>query len=236
MDERIAPLVELQSIDDGIRANDHQIGRSRKRLTQIAQDLQDLTASLQSQTEGSKTLAVTLHKRESDLAGVETRIADLQLQLNQAKSNKAFTALKHEIRIQEKKKSELEDEILRTMEQMEGGGEHLERLRKDVRDRQAETEREEAETLEIIASLEANGRELAERLAVAAAAVDRDYLRIYERLHKGTPDGRGIAAVRGYACQGCLMRVPANVVNMLMMGKLLTCQHCARIQYLDDKA
>ena len=235
MDERTKRLRELQTLDDGIRANESQIARARKRMAQIDRDLRELQASLQSQSEGSKTLAVTLHKHETELAGIETRIDELQGQLNRAKSNKEFTAFKYEIKVQEQKKSDIEDEILRIMEQMDGGGEHLTRLRQDVETRQTEAEEEKAETRETLESLEANGRELEQRRAAAAAAVDGEDLRTYERIHKGTPDGKAIAAVRNYTCQGCLMRVPANVVNMLMMGKRLTCNHCARIQYLDDQ-
>jgi len=58
---------------------------------------------------------------------------------------------------------------------------------------------------------------------------------VYERIHKGLADGKAVAAVKAGACQGCLMAVPPNVINLLMMpGQLVICQSCSRIQYLDE--
>jgi hypothetical protein len=66
--------------------------------------------------------------------------------------------------------------------------------------------------------------------------VEPEHLAIYERIHRGKPDGKAMAPVRNFACLGCQMGLPPNVVNNLMVGeKLQICQSCSRILYLDEE-
>ncbi|HRU04431.1 MAG TPA: C4-type zinc ribbon domain-containing protein [Candidatus Brocadiia bacterium] len=236
MKEAILNLKSLQDIDDGIHACEDQIAKLRARLEASDRDHQRLQESVKSQSENSKALKVALKAKEGELAGVEAEIQKLQTQLNQAKSNKEFTALKHQIGTTRERASAIEDEILKMLEQIEGGDSKLKELNDSAGAREAEVKARRAEIQERLASLEAHHAELKQRRKEAAAKVDAARLAVYERIHRNKPDGKALAPARNFTCAGCQMTLPPNVVNLLMRGEeMQTCRHCSRILYLDDK-
>jgi len=137
MKTQIAKLRELQSLDDGIRACETQLARLRGKRDRIDTETAGRRKALENQTEMSTTCRLALKSKEIDLGIVEGRIKKLQAQLNQAKSNKEFTALKYEIRVLNEKKSALEDDILGIMERLDRGDAERDRLRLEVEERQA---------------------------------------------------------------------------------------------------
>ena len=236
MKETLQNLKALQEVDDGVRACEDQINKLRAKLEASDRDHQRLQDSVKSQSENAKALKVALKAKEGELSGVEAEIQKLETQLNQAKSNKEFTALKHQIGTTRERASAIEDEVLKMLEQIEGGDSKLKELNANAGAREAEVKARRTETQERLASLEAHHAELAQRRKEAASKVDGARLSVYERIHRNKPDGKALAPARNFTCAGCQMTLPPNVVNLLMRGEeIQTCRHCSRILYLDDK-
>jgi len=194
MNAQIETLRKLQTLDDGIRNSDAQIAKLQRQVADLDKRLTDLHASLGDTTEDSKVASVALKTKEHELAAVEEHTAKLQVQLNGAKSNKEFTALKHEIATDREKVSGLEDEILQLMERVDGGGRAIEQLKADIEAQEATIQTEKGEIEGSITSVRDYRDTLASERGELVSGVDADYLIIYERLSKGIPNGQAIAA------------------------------------------
>jgi predicted nucleic acid-binding Zn-ribbon protein len=235
MKEELANLRKLQSIDDGIRSSDEQAAKLRRQLADFDKRLADLSASLATTSEDAKTLSVTLKKREHDLAEVEEHIRTLQVQLNTARDNKQFTVLRHEISVAREKAGQITDEVLKLMERIEGGDETIRNLKSEIKRQEGKVRAERGDVERRVAAIQEHRDRLAQERKEAAGLLGADTLALYERVHRGQPDGRAVAAARNYVCSGCNITLPPNMVNHLMRGsRLITCRACQRILYLDE--
>jgi len=64
--------------------------------------------------------------------------------------------------------------------------------------------------------------------------VDKANLKRYERILENKK-GLAIVPVKGNSCGGCFMNVPEQVINEIKMhDRLILCEMCARILYLED--
>jgi len=234
MKDQIERMQQLQSVDKGLRASREEIAGLREKLRRLDKQFEDLRASVSGKAEDSKSAGVTLKVKETELAAAEEHIAKLQVQLNSARSNKEFTALKHEIATEKEKASRIEDEILGLMDQVEGGDESIKKLKDELSRREHEVESQKADLQQRIADIQQHQQTLEKERREIGAGVEPQYLAIYERVHKGHPDGIAIVAAKNFVCTGCNMTLPPNVVNYLMGNtKLIRCPSCQRILYLE---
>jgi hypothetical protein len=89
---------------------------------------------------------------------------------------------------------------------------------------------------EEIASLDKRIVELDAERAGSAALVDKKVLSHYDKVLSGK-DGVAIVAVKDNACQGCFMNLPPQMINEIRMNdKVITCESCARILYIEKEA
>ena len=235
MKEDLERLKEIQRLDDGIRAGAEAIARLRSQAEALDEGLRRTRDSLGERSEEGRSLKLHVKAKEGELAEAEAEISKLEQALNQAKSNKEFAALRHQIQTVRGKASKLEDETLSMMDRIEGGEEAIRRLQGDVGKRESEADAKKAEIQEKIASVEEHGAELSERRRALAEQMPPGLLALYERVHKSRPDGQGVAAVKNFACMGCQMTLPPNVVNNLMLAlEPQVCRTCSRILYLDE--
>ncbi|MFN3485672.1 MAG: hypothetical protein ACK44W_09335, partial [Planctomycetota bacterium] len=90
--------------------------------------------------------------------------------------------------------------------------------------------------------------ELLSRRQGIASAVEKEVLRLYERILEAKEDGMALAAVGKYEvveeegkvtywqCEGCGVGLNMQDVNLLMIGRdLQTCRNCSRILYLKSQ-
>ena len=237
MREQIERLRKLQTVDDGVRSCEEQIAKLQEQVRKLDREFAGLQASLSTQTADSKSSTVTLKVKETELAAVETQIERLQVQLNsKIKSNKEFTAIKHEIGTFRGKASKLEDEVLMLMERLEGGGEAIQKLRADVEAREGQVQAEKEGIEGRIAAIQEHLASLQTERAEVVKGVDAESLAVYERVHRGIFGGKAVVAAKNFVCSGCNMTIPPNVVNMLMRSEnLIICRSCQRILYLDQE-
>ena len=77
------------------------------------------------------------------------------------------------------------------------------------------------------------------------AGVEKEVLRLYERILRAKEDGISLAVAGKYEviedkgkailwrCEGCSMSLNAQDVNLMMIGRdVQTCRNCSRILYL----
>jgi uncharacterized protein len=165
--------------------------------------------------------------REAEAQDTAAKRDKLHAQSAVVKTNKEYTALLHEIDQHQKRISEIEDEILGSMERAESVGDEVRRA--DANARQV-TQEVGKETDELRARL----AEVEQRHGVAVA--DRTKLladfgphveKLYTRAVKAR--GSGIARIEQATCSGCHRSVPPEQINRVTAGEVHICVSCQRI-------
>ncbi|HUP00248.1 MAG TPA: hypothetical protein VM737_01835 [Gemmatimonadota bacterium] len=237
MNERpvsLEALLELQSID--IR-NAELADRSEeipRRRSEVARDITALEAEESAREEALERSRLDRRARESELESEQQRRQRYEQQLNQVKTNVAYSALLTEIQGTKRRIGELEEAILGLMEEREG---HQARLG-EIAIELAEKRRAAAGELGALAAEEA---ELTERLAqgqarrqAVVAGVEPGLYRLYDRLRRGRRFP-ALVPLRGQACSACHGRLPPQIVREITHdGTLHPCEGCGVLIYAES--
>lgn len=236
VEEQISQLMKLQALDTQL----YRLRRERETKPKLIEEMEtrrnEEEAAVKAIEEKVKTNQMKRKQRELDLQSEEEKIKKLQIQLYQLKTNKEYQMMQQEIEGQKADNSRIEDEILMLMEEAETLNKELvkekalfaeaeKHLIEDKKKIEAEITSLDGE----ISSLEAQRKEV-------SALVDRKVFAHYEKVLVNR-DGLALAAVKSHSCQGCFMNLPPQVINEIKMkDKIVTCESCARILYIENEA
>lgn len=236
VEEQIGHLKKLQAVDGDI----FRLRRERASKPKLIEDLEarrnDEQAAVRGIEEKIKTNQVKRKQRELDLQAKEDGVKKLQVQLYQLKTNKEYQTMQQEIEGHKADKSLVEDDILVLMEEADTLNKDLAKEKALFADAEKHLN-EDKKVIELeIAALDKRTAELEAERAAAAAQVDKKVLAHYEKVLSGK-DGVAIVAVKDNACQGCFMNLPPQMINEIKMNdKVITCESCARILYIEKEA
>lgn len=235
VDEQLGHLIKLQALDVQL----YRLRRERESKPRLIEELEtrrnEEQAAVKALEEKIKANQLKRKQRELDLQAKEEGVKKLQVQLYQLKTNKEYQTMQQEIEGVKADNSRIEDEILMLMEEAET-------LNKDLTKEKglfAEAERrlnEDKKKIESeIASIDGEISNFEVQRKELAASVDKKVLTHYEKV-LANRDGLALAAVKSHACQGCFLNLPPQVINEIKMKeKLVTCESCARILYIENE-
>lgn len=244
MNRPLDTVIELQAAFDKARA-------ARERLEGIPDWMRELH-----DTHAAKKQEIDQLQAEIEEAGAERRAAEAeaeeyhqklrtyQNQISQVRNQREYGALLHEIDASKQRIKELEDRGMAALERQDAARQAVGELEagfREVDERYAgELEKWEAEkpaVAEQVRELEGLIATLRERLPQNVAVL---FDRIQERY-----GGRALSEVQGvervgkqpqiWSCSTCHYRVrPQAVVEIVNIGKIVTCDSCKRILYMPE--
>jgi predicted nucleic acid-binding Zn-ribbon protein len=231
INEQIKILVELQKIDGQIYRLKKELAAHPERQKRIDAEFEKKKTQAKAADEALKALQVRQKQKEGDLASREDKIAKLQAQLYQLKSNKEYSTMELEIKGLKADKSVLEEDVLRLLDEVDQAKTVLAK-EKEILSEEEKKSREAGEILKKqAAEIEKNMRELDERRKVFVPNVEARLLSQYERILKGL-EGLALVPVVHNSCGGCHMELPPQVVHEAQLSdKWIVCESCARILY-----
>ncbi len=227
--DQLKTLVELQKLDAEIHRLRRELNSKPAEAARLKEAHERAVQGLQAAEARHKSLEVKRNQMETDLGQKEEQIKKLQVQLFQLKTNKEYAAMQREIEGFKADKSVLEEEVLKLMEEADRAKGQVAADRQVVKTQEealaAQLQRIEEESQKIRASVE----ELRAARSALTPKVEPVVLAQYERILE-RKDGLALVPVRGYACGGCNMVLPPQVINEIQMGtRLVLCESCARI-------
>lgn len=235
MRDDLKTLLELQDLD--IKARDLRKEKEAKEAAlfalrrEIAQEEREAEAERERvQKERSKIKAIDL-----EIDDKKGKIAKYEVQLLQIKNNKEYQALLHEIAGLKAEIRMLEDKDLLVMEEEEKEAKRLEEERLKIGDSRKRLAGEEAISRGEFARIAAAQAEVAARRKEVEAALDPELHDKYDRIFRNKPH-RALVAVVNDSCQGCNMKLTAQILNDLHKDdRILYCENCGRLIYLPGK-
>lgn len=228
-------LLALQEIDIRIADLEARWKAIPERRAVVRRDITALEEERSELAEAVERGRLDRRARENELEVLEERRARYESQLNEVKTNVAYSALLTEIQNAKRTIGELEGRILELMGAREENEHRIAEIDTELEKRRA-TAADELDALErdearIHRALEA---ERASRLKVEPG-VDKSFLRLYDRLRK-VNRFPALVALRGQACGACHNRMPPQVIQEIRhSGSLRVCEACGVLVYAESE-
>lgn len=176
------------------------------------------------------------HKEKEDKLkrGQET-IVKTKERLFEVKTNKEYQAVLKEIETIETKNSEIEDEVIKTLEDIDQLKVILDGNEKEFDAYRQQYDRDKKHLEQEATSIEADLLKYQQRIAELKKQIDAELLKKYETI-KRIRNGLAVVSVWKEVCHGCHMNIPPQLYNDLQKSEdLLSCPNCNRIIYWQNQ-
>lgn len=180
-----------------------------------------------------KAARVLADQKQLQLKTGEAKIEDLKGKLNAAQTNREYQALKEQIAAAEMANSVLADEILEAFEKVDQlklriteAENNLGKTKQELAKVQQEVKSQQELLLGDLHRVEGNLKE-------AESSLPADFRDAYQRVVKAK-GADAMAQVEGESCGGCYQNLTTNMVNDMLMGRMVACKVCGRLLYLPE--
>ena len=182
-----------------------------------------------------KDVQLQQKEQEGELQAREGNVKKLQGQLFQVKTNKAYTAMQHEIDTLKADNSLLEEAILQVFDTIDQAAKQRQVQQQRVMEEQQQLRQETTRVEREIAAIEEQIGQLERQRQALTPAVPPPTLAMYDRV-LSLREGVALVPIVEESCGGCNRRLPPQVVNeVYLKARLVTCETCNRILYKTDE-
>jgi len=237
-------LLLLYRVDAQVRGLKTRVGSAERFLAAQEAKLADIESQKSELESRRRQIQAKAANLETELGSHTARIDKLRAELNEAETNKQYTALLTEVNTVKAMRADVEAQALQHLEQVEELTRELEAIEHHRIERIKQRD-------VAAAQLEERRHDVGDRLAelerereIAAAAIPSKELRLFVDL-ADRYEGEAMAALdaidvrnKEYACSACNMHVPFQTVASLrgFSDAIVRCSACQRILYLSDEA
>jgi hypothetical protein len=234
--EQLELLLQLQEIDYDLADLVRQSELLPVRIGEFESEKERIRSAQQEKEDELAEAKKARQHRERELEDATIRLNDLKAKQLAIKTNAEYAALTHEIEFARQEVSDIEDGILKLLEEIERMSEENEKAGVEA----AEAVRAINEQVgELRGKLDEFTGALAvkkdERLRVAMR-IEESALRRYEGILRSKGDC-AIAEIVDGACSGCYKSLPPQtVIEVKRAGRFTECDGCGRILYWRPEA
>jgi hypothetical protein len=227
--DQLSHLLQLQAIDTKVRELEGQRTALPASIEPLRKDLAKLEGMLDAEraklveTESWKKQQATL--LESDQLALRAAKAKLQ----QSRNGKEYNAATREVDFKQKSISDRTSELKKVSEALGSSASMIGERDQAVQGLRDQLAGEEARIAGRLAEIEGEIATASAGRDELRAKIDKKWLKTYDTLVRR---GTAVAAVENGTCQGCRVRIPPQVNNILARGESLEmCERCGRIIY-----
>lgn len=240
MHEQIRVLMLLQNMDGQIRektiAREELLAEIETREKGIVENRAD-GGTLRAEWEKKDKLR---RDKEKELQDEGRKAAEKRMKMAQIKNIKEMQALQREIDLIKQGNSQLEDELISVLEELEAEGNILKEKEEGLKAMEEEWRGKRQEAEAQLAELDQAVTEASKTRGETASQLNEDLIGRYELIF-ARRGGIAVVMASGGICQGCHMNIPPQLWNEIIRSdKLILCPSCHRIIYYqppvsDDK-
>lgn len=236
-------LLSLFRLDRQVRGLRSRLASAERYLQAQERQLDEMKTEHEGLAHRRQQVQATVANLEMEGTGFDERMEKLREELNNASTNKQYTAVLAELNTVKLSRSGLDDRLLEEMEQIDRIAEQITQLQDQVVERRKVRKVAEAKLQERQGEIGQRLTELEVEHDAAAAGIPGNDLSAFNHL-ADTYDGEAMAPIeevdrrhREYACGACNMHMPFEAVSLLLGAteSLVTCSACGRILYLQDE-
>jgi len=233
--KRLEMLEQLQEIDN-------QIDVLKNAQNGLQGELQGMEEVLVAAREGQVGLEARVAQLEHEKADLEVSLAAEQenihrseTNMKEVKTNKEFQAVGREIAAARKLATEMEEQILQKLGQLEELKAELAAKADDLAELEQNTAKRRDDKQSEINAVQQDIDTDAERRAAITSQLPANLLKRYDSLREQRR-GQAVAIARDGYCLGCNMNLPPQLYNSLYRcDELISCPHCQRVLILKQQ-
>ena len=219
---KVKLLEELQSIDLKIDGRQAEKDLLLKQMADLEREVEESRLALDTLREELAALQAQKKVNEQTLAVEGDNIVRSEARLHDIKTQKEYQAVLKEVSTAKKVQTELEEQILKNIEEAEL---KLATLNGNIALRKGEVQAE-LDKLEAVIAGDQSQR------AVTTAGLTPPLINRYQMLREKR-QGIAVVEARDGSCLGCNMHIPPQMYNNLYKGlELIVCPHCQRMLFI----
>jgi predicted nucleic acid-binding Zn-ribbon protein len=227
----LTSLLALQKVETRADEARRRIADAPARVQALETQLADAAAALDRAKTALSESQAARRELEKEAAAAQQKVSKYKEQLMEAKDNRQFHALQHEIATFSAEVQRVEEQVLVRMlegDELTAAVKTAEtRLAADTKHVATQKSQIEAEAVELSATLAALQAERAELVT----AIEPRLLATFETVLKGR---KGIAVAQAVdgLCEACRVRIRPHLYNQIRSGtEIIQCESCVRILY-----
>ena len=231
MREQIEILASLQNADREIREKSGVkvvlLAEIQKKEEEIRTKCADIALFRAEWSEKDKQR----QEKEQLLQEESKKATEKRMRMNRIKNIKELQALQREIDQIKLGNSQLEDELIKLLEEAESYASALRAKEEELKQLEAAWREKQGEIEAQVAGIERAVAEASALRQAIATRLNRELIERYELIFSRR-GGMAVVTVSDGICQGCYMNIPPQLWNEIIKSeKLILCPSCHRILY-----
>lgn len=172
---------------------------------------------------------------EEQIETNDTLIAKIEEKRRSVKTEREYQSLIKEEEQLRARKSQIEDEMIACMDQMETTEQTIATKEEELAQIREQVESDIQSVKQEATASETRQADLSQEWEQTAADIDDRLLDKFVKVKKQTADGRALAPAKNAICMACHMNIPPQMYNELQrFDSLKLCPFCFRILYWDN--
>jgi len=235
MEAKLRSLYLIQQTDSKI----DEIHLLRGELPEEVRDLEDEIAGLNTRI---SNLQAEINEQESfisikkmDIKNCEDNITRYDEQRNNVANNREYDSISKEIEFQGLEKELAQKRLREATEVVAQKKEAVEAAKTELKGREEDLENKKKELVSIIEDTSKEEEVLKGKLAEYEKNVDARMLAAYHKVRSNAHNHLAVVTVKRDACGGCFNKIPPQrQLDIAMNKKIIVCEYCGRILVSSD--
>ena len=233
---QIEILASLQTVDRQIR---EQTGRKQDFLSELGAKEKEIRAKkreIEALTAGFSEKEKLRLEKDRVFQDESKKAMDKRMRMNRIKNIKELQALQREIDLTRQANGELEEEIIRILQEIDVIKAQIQTKEAEMATMQEQWRKKQKELEEQIRGIDEAVSQAVMRRQRIASQVTGDLISRYELIFSRR-GGTAVVEVSAGICQGCYMNIPPQLWNEIIRNeKLHLCPSCQRIVFVKSAA
>jgi predicted nucleic acid-binding Zn-ribbon protein len=233
--EQVSLLIELQKLDLTIGRINLKKKELPEKIAKLDEEFRNSAAEVEAEKKKVDELQKHHKEKEEKLKkGIENRRKAIDRQ-SDVKTNKEYQAILKEIETIDNKNSEIEDEIIAALEELDKARDQLKLKEYGYVTFKVQYEHNKKKMEDELGLLDAELLTCQQKGGECSKQINEPLLKRYETI-KGIRNGLAVTSVWKEVCSGCHMNIPPQMYIELQKSiELISCPNCNRIIYWRDQ-
>jgi uncharacterized protein len=229
--KQVALLIELQKLDLAIGRINLRKKELPEKISRLDEEFKTFLADMEAEKRNVDDLQKHHKEKEEKLKRGIENLKKTKDRLSEVKTNKEYQAVLKEIENIENKNSEIEDEIIADLEDIDRARGQLKTKENEHKAISTQYEQNKKKMEDELQVLDAELSICQKSSGDCAKQIDNPLLRRYETI-KGKRNGLAVVSVWKEVCTGCHMNIPPQLyIELQRSVELMSCPNCNRIIY-----
>lgn len=233
MSQLLQSLLDLQRLDDTLQEMKKRKQEIPARLQACEKELESARTRLEEVRRRHQEAVRNQRRLEKELEESMEQLRKKQSRTFEVKTNEEYRAILKEIEFTRQTHSEMEDAILRLLDEIESLEREIRNQGEEVKRIETRVQEEKARLEEESNLVEREHEQVFRQRSALCSLLQKEIVAEYETL-RARRAGLAVVVLRSEICPGCHMAIPFQTINeVLQTGEIRHCPYCRRILYCE---